>query len=131
MFLRRVLRFRRLEVVALRFRGAEFIRFRATGLVRLRCAVFLRLRLPFMARFAALRCALEPKCSFCLRDMFLRATFFLFLPALRFPNCGPGFAIRVRTEDSAIVHRPIKVLWNAVVEAPKRMCPPIPRCRSC
>jgi hypothetical protein len=129
MFLRRVLRFRRLEVVALRFRGAEFIRFRAAGFERLRCAVFFRLRLPFMARFAALRCALVPKCSFCFK-LSLRATFFLFLPA-RFARPRAGFAIKVRTVDSAIVHRPIRAQWNADAEAPIQTCLRCPRCRSC
>jgi hypothetical protein len=60
MFPRRRELCRRLEVVALRFRGAEFVRFRATGFDRLRCAVFF-FRLPFMARFAADLCAFEPK----------------------------------------------------------------------
>jgi hypothetical protein len=128
MFLRRTVRLRRLDTFALRFRGAEFIRFRAAGFERLRCAVLLRL--PFMARFAALRCALVPKCSFCFK-LSLRATFFFFLPALRLPDRVPGFAIRTRTLDSAIVHRPIKAQWNAGAEAPIQTCLRCLRCRFC
>ncbi len=104
MFLRRTVRFRRLEVVALRFRGAEFLRF-AAGLVRLRCAGF---RLAFMARFAAFRCAFEPKWSFCLRLSF-RATL-AFLPA-RF---RAGFAMIVRTVETAIQppsFLPLREVW--------------------
>ncbi len=113
MFRRRTVRFRRLEVVALRFRGAEFLRF-AAGLVRLRCAGF---RLAFMARFAALRCAFEPKWSFCLR-LSLRATL-AFLPA-RF---RAGFAMIVRTVETAIAHYSIPlhgyISWRVIVAEPE------------
>ena len=90
----------------LRLRGAGFV-FRRLAIGFVRLAWRFVLRLARMERFAAARCAFEPKCNFCFK-LSLRATFLTFL-RVRFLA---GFAMIVPRSDHAIFHL-VRAPWNA------------------